>query len=175
MPDTNSRRFWDPFRLRNAPRRGALLWLNIVWVAPIACTPARPDSVWEVLQPLPGAVGVADPADTTALLVMNPSQCTICNSAVSRLKAWRNESPNTRAYRLILTRHPRAEEQSVLARFRMHPDLVLDKPGLTPRGPVVVLVTRGHEISQAVGPRAVKHFVEQPEFLRLPSDSSPDK
>jgi hypothetical protein len=114
---------------------------------------------------------MASPSDTTAILVMNPSDCTICNSAVSKLKAWRDESPSTRAHRLILTRDPTLKERIVLARFRMHADLTLNKPNVARRGPVVIFATRGRPINQVVGQKAIKYLVEAPSFLYSSIDS----
>lgn len=137
----------------------------------LGCVASSPDSVWEALRSLSQESGVASSSDTTVFLVMSPSQCTICNHAVSRLKVWRDTSPTTRSYRLVLSRPPRDEERTVLARFRMNPDFILEKAGLTSRGPVVVLETQGRQISQAVGPNAVSVFVERPGFLTAPASS----
>ena len=106
--------------------------------------------------------------DSSLYMIVNPAQCTICNSEIGQAERWAHGF-TTRHYRLVLSRAATVPERVVLIRYRLAPDTVLNEPGLTGDGPVAVLVVGNHEVARAIGQREIRALIDR---IALPGAGS---
>jgi hypothetical protein len=94
-------------------------------------------------------------SDSILYVVVNPSQCTVCNNEIERVRTWA-AAAKTGRYRLVLSREPNRSERAALIRYRLIADTVLAMPDLTRDGPVVAMMVQSMQVFRAVGQQEIR-------------------
>lgn len=125
-----------------------------VWAAAACTVRADDQDLWRTASPPHGDIdSYGGEADSTVVVVMAPSDCVACNSALGDWILWGSSGRN-RALVMLFSSRPTEAEQRTLAATRIKPRAVLPEGSPSVRSDVAVYAfVRGELRDSAVGQR----------------------